>query len=173
MNTTDANEDHRQEDWFVRAAGVVGDFGHPLYAEERQRDVWNEASAFGFQLLLWLTLLAAAITVWLVGKPAVPYTLGLVGLTGAASWATVWYASRLGVDLSASNWISGPRVAGATALLVAFFAGVFRAVSSELDESVSAGVITGGVIGAALALFAYMHTKTRRTRGDDDQQDTA
>ncbi len=39
----------------VRVAHVVGDFG-PFYAEERQRDVWNEVSAFGLQLVLWSTL---------------------------------------------------------------------------------------------------------------------
>src|SRR5690242_18627048 len=35
------------ESRFVRWAGVVGDLGSPFLAEERQRDVWNEASAVG------------------------------------------------------------------------------------------------------------------------------
>jgi hypothetical protein len=169
MNTTDTNEEHGQEDWFVRFAGVVGDFGHPLYAEERQRDVWNEASAFGFQLLLWLSMLAATITVWAVGTPAVPYTSALMMLLGAGSLATIWYANRLGVDLYASRWASGPRLIAVAVLLVGFFAGVFRALSSELDAPVLAGMIAGAVIGAALGLIGYVHTKARRTRSEDDQ----
>ena len=40
-------------DPFVRVAQFIGDFGNPFYDEERQRDVWNEACAFGLQLLLW------------------------------------------------------------------------------------------------------------------------
>jgi hypothetical protein len=38
---------------FVRLAAGVGDLGNPFYREERQRDVWNEASAVGMQLTLW------------------------------------------------------------------------------------------------------------------------
>ncbi|MDQ3276230.1 MAG: hypothetical protein M3Q39_14700 [Actinomycetota bacterium] len=56
----------------MRAAAGIGDFGNPFYAEERQRDVWNEASAFGLQLLLWLSMLTATISVWVFGAPAVP-----------------------------------------------------------------------------------------------------
>ena len=44
-----------RHDPFVRAARFVGDLGNPFYEEERQRDVWNEACAFGLQLLLWGT----------------------------------------------------------------------------------------------------------------------
>ncbi len=40
------------QSWIVRSAELIGDLGNPFYAEERQRDVWNEASAVGLQLLL-------------------------------------------------------------------------------------------------------------------------
>ena len=43
-------------DPLIRVAQFIGDFGNPFYDEERQRDVWNEACAFGLQLLLWSTL---------------------------------------------------------------------------------------------------------------------
>ncbi len=52
-----------RQDPLVRMAHVVGDFGKPFYAEERQRDVWNEASAFGFQLVLWCALVVCTATV--------------------------------------------------------------------------------------------------------------
>ncbi|MBK5221936.1 MAG: hypothetical protein JJE52_03485 [Acidimicrobiia bacterium] len=38
---------------FMRTAARIGDLGSPLYDEERRRDVWNEASAVGFQIMLW------------------------------------------------------------------------------------------------------------------------
>ena len=73
-------------DPFVRLAHVVGNFGNPFYAEERQRDVWNEASAFGFQLVLWCALVVSTGAVWVVGATAVPYAcvaMLLVGLLRA------------------------------------------------------------------------------------------
>ena len=62
MSTVDANRPHN---WFVQAAAVIGDLSNPFYREERQRDVWNEASAVAFQVLIWLHLLAATAVVWI------------------------------------------------------------------------------------------------------------
>ena len=59
-------------EWFLRTAERIGDLGSPFYREERQRDVWNEASAVGFQVLLWLLPLAAVASVWMGGAGAVP-----------------------------------------------------------------------------------------------------
>ena len=42
MSTVDAD---RSPSWFIRTAAVIGDLSNPFYGEERQRDVWNEASA--------------------------------------------------------------------------------------------------------------------------------
>ena len=69
-----ANEDLKglgQDGWFVKVAGVVGDLGNPFYREERHRDVWNESSAVGLQLVLWAGLGAAVAMVWLGGAGAV------------------------------------------------------------------------------------------------------
>ena len=35
-----------------RAIAAIADFNNPFYAEERQRDVANEAAAFGFGVLV-------------------------------------------------------------------------------------------------------------------------
>jgi hypothetical protein len=76
-------------------AHVVGDFGNPFYAEERQRDVWNEASAFGFQLVVWVTLAVGTATVWLVGAPAVPYVGAALVLLGTSCGLTVTGAATV------------------------------------------------------------------------------
>ena len=89
-----------RQDPLVRMAHVVGDFGNPFYAEERQRDVWNEASAFGFQLVIWVALAVGTATVWLVGAPAVPYVGAVMVLLGISCGLTVAYAQHLGVELT-------------------------------------------------------------------------
>lgn len=61
-------DETERDGWFVRAAAAVGDLGNPFYREERRRDVWNEASAVGFQLMLWLGLAAAAAMIWIAGS---------------------------------------------------------------------------------------------------------
>ena len=55
-----------------RAAKVVGDLDHPFYEEERQRDVWNEASAVGFQTVLWGAMASACGMVWIGCAPLIP-----------------------------------------------------------------------------------------------------
>lgn len=60
---------------FMRVASAIGDLGSPFYDEERQRDVWNEASAVGFQAMLWSSLVAANVMIWVGGAAASPYTL--------------------------------------------------------------------------------------------------
>ena len=82
MSTVDAN---RSRNWFVRAAAVIGDLSNPFYAEERQRDVWNEASAVALQVLLFLNLLGATAAVWIVGADALPYVYALLAMIGIAS----------------------------------------------------------------------------------------
>ena len=78
-----------QSNPFLRAARFVGDFGNPFYEEERHRDVWNEACAFGFQLALLTALLFSTVCIWLVGRPALAYVqIGIV-LTGAISCVTI------------------------------------------------------------------------------------
>lgn len=52
---------------FITAMRVVGDLDDEFYRDENQRDVWNEASAVGYQLFLWVGLVAAAILPWAAG----------------------------------------------------------------------------------------------------------
>lgn len=148
----------RPQDPFVRLAHAVGDFGNPFYEEERQRDVWNEASAFGLQLLLWTSLLAATATVWVVGAAAVPYVLGAVGLVGVVSGLTMAYAQRLGVDLTDGARVLRWRLLPYLGLLLALVAGVLRARAGELSSSFATGMLGG----AALALLVVV-VRLRRT----------
>jgi carbon starvation protein CstA len=141
-------------DRLVRMAHVVGDFGNPFYAEERQRDVWNEASAFGFQLVIWITLAVGTATVWVVGAAAVPYVGTALVLLGLICGLTVAYAQQLGVDLTGREHMARWRMLPYTLLVVGLVLGMLRAQAEPLEASTLAGMATGAAVGVLLAVVA-------------------
>ncbi len=163
---------------FIRFASAVADFGDPFYSEERQRDVWNEASAFGFQLLLWGGLLLSAAMLWFGGSDALPYAAGLLVVTGLASAMTIGYAQRLGVDAAARKFRSRslPRVVLLVALLVILLLGLVRSLlladsgdaGLDLSGSMLAGFATGVVIAVAALLLLARRSRGRRRRAEVD-----
>ena len=148
---------------FVRAARFVGDFGNPFYEEERQRDVWNEACAFGFQLALGSALLFSTVCIWLVGQPALPFVQVGLGLTGAISWSTIVYAQRLGVDVLQPQRLLRARMVPMAVLLVVLLAGMVRALgsTSSWSWSTAAGAVTGSVV--VVGAMALAQRRTRRS----------
>ncbi len=161
---------------FMRFASAVADFGDPFYSEERQRDVWNEASAFGFQLLLWGGLLLSTVMLSAGGRDALPYAYGLLGVTGLASVMTIGYARRLGVD--AADWRfrsrSPSRLVLLAVIVVVLLVGLVRSVSlslsgadgSSMSGSTLAGFITGVVIAAAAVLVLARRAQQRARRDE-------
>lgn len=149
-------------DPLVRLAHVVGDFSNPFYAEERQRDVWNEASAFGFQLVIWTTLAIGTATVWLVGAPAVPYVAGALALLGVVCGLSVAYAQRLGVDLTGREHMARWRMLPYALLVLLLVVGLLRAQAEPVELSTLAGVGTGAGVGALLALLV-LRRRSRAT----------
>ncbi|SNS27973.1 hypothetical protein SAMN06893096_10339 [Geodermatophilus pulveris] len=147
--------------WFVRAAAVIGDLSNPFYREERQRDVWNEASAVALQVLLWMSWLAATAAVWIIGAPAVPYAWAMIAIIAIAVWIAVLYARSLGVDATDSRWIRWPRMIPYLALLGLFSVGLLLASedllqAAESYPSLIRGFVQGAVVGAPLGLAALV-----------------
>ena len=142
---------------FVRAASVVGDFDSPFYDEERDRDVWNEASAIGFQMVLWGVPLVAAASLWLVGAAALLPIGFLLALWGAAAAVVLSYARRFGVDPTSRTSLIGGRHAMFFVMLGLLGTGVVRA-GLDLEvvgSSPAASFIRGmgqGMTAAAVAL---------------------
>ena len=153
--------------WFLAAAGVVGDLGHPFYGEERQRDVWNEACAVGLQLVLWLGLAAATGMVWVGGAPAVPYMATLLVVVAAGAWMTVLYARRLGIRLDDAGGLLRLRLVPYAVLLVALLVGVLRV---SPDDGFGGGFVRGMVLGSAVVLvwLAVSGIRARRRAGSDE-----
>lgn len=147
--------------WFVRAAGAVGDLSSPFYREERERDVWNEASAVGFQMMLVLGMVAAAAMIWIGGPTAQPYVLAVLGVIGVSSMAAIGYAQALGVRPQSSVRMLRWRMVPYLLLIAAVLVGLaVRGQPDEIDAATAWGAVTGA--GIVLALFAVMGVRSRR-----------
>jgi hypothetical protein len=143
-------------DPLVRIAQFVGDFGNPFYEEERQRDVWNEACAFGLQLAIWLVLGASTVVVWTVGAASVPYVKGALGLLAVVCLLTIAYAHRLGIRVDEPERMLRLRLLPYAGLVAVLLVGMARTSSSSVGFAVGAGA------GALLALAALLWTARRR-----------
>ena len=168
MSTVDAN---RSLNWFVRAAAAIGDLSNPFYGEERQRDVWNEASAVALQVMIWLHLIAATAVVWIVGADAMPYVCGLIGLMGVAGWVAVLYSWSLGVHVETSTRKSRRRMAPLVAVVGLLVAGMVRAEAGAVSVdgwSTAAGMLTGAAFAGGVLVAV---TRFARSRARRDEQD--
>lgn len=161
MKAPDNVQDAPSDGWFVRAAGQVGDLGNPFYSEERQRDVWNEASAVGLQLALWLGLGAATAMVWLGGAEGLPYAVALVSVLGVTSGVAVLYAQRLGVRIEDAGTGLRLRLLPYAVLLTFFLLGALRAAPSGGFGAGFARGMALGSVGAVLWL-AWSGLRARR-----------
>ena len=163
---------------FMRFAAAVADFGHPFYAEERQRDVWNEASAFGFQLLLWGSLVLATVMHWFGGHAAFPYAVAMIILAGTGSAMTIGYAPRLGVEVASKKSVSRSRqrLVLLAVLAIALVLGLVRVgVSGEspsgstdltMSWSTAAGLVTGLGVVLVPALLIARRMRRRAVQAD-------
>jgi hypothetical protein len=167
VSTVDANRSHN---WFVRAAAVIGDLSNPFYREERQRDVWNEASAVALQVLIWLHFLAATAAVWIVGAEAVPYVYALIATVGLAGWIAILYSWSLGVRVESST-TSWRRLVPLLVLAVLLALGLVRATTVDFSVdgwSTVAGMITGAAaVLVPLAAAAWYARRRMGAREED------
>jgi len=148
----------------VRAAAVIGDLSNPFYREERQRDVWNEASAVALQVVLVLSLLAETAAVWIIGADALPYVYALLAIVGIASWIAILYARSLGVDVDDPQRMWRPRMIPYMAVLALLVVGLVRATLQDAppeDWSTIAGMVTGGLAVMAGWLYACKRSRAR------------
>jgi hypothetical protein len=164
--TTGTKTTATKEPLFDRFASAVADFGSPFYAEERQRDVWNEASAFGLQLFLWGSLVLSAVMFWVGGRALLPYGAVLMLFASFVSYLMLAYVKRLGVDVPVKGALKGWRL---VAFLVVYLANVLGALSAMDSGSTRTGFAAGtviGIAGVAGLLFGQQLQRRRRDRAD-------
>ena len=145
----------------VRMAHVVGDFGNPFYAEERQRDVWNEASAVGLQAILLLALTAADGMVWIGGAPALPFAATVLAVVGTTSLVTLLYALARGVTVDDPAGLLRLRLVPYAVLFVLFLVGAARVAPAD---GFLGGFVQGAGAGGAVAALALVWSGLRARR---------
>ncbi|UYP17437.1 DUF2029 domain-containing protein [Rhodococcus sp. Z13] len=149
---------------FYKAARFVGDLDDDFYRDERQRDVWNEASAVGFQLSQWIALVAAAVLPWIAGRPGAWTALGILIAWFVVSVVTQLYARQRDVDLYLTANVWRPRAVAGAALYLVGIAGIF--VQLRYGDGVDNDPATwaGRIAGAAtvLVIFAVFVVWNRR-----------
>ncbi|QBI21056.1 hypothetical protein ER308_16730 [Egibacter rhizosphaerae] len=175
-------------DRFERFAATVGDLDSDFYAEERQRDVWNEASAVGFQVLLWGVPLVATVLLWTVRASALVPVAALLVPWAVAVVTTLTYARRRGVDpRHVESTSAQPLRLSLFALVVAAAASGVTVAAAQFDapstiESFLRGAAQGGAFGLGVialgALVIAFRERRRRTRAaaspeppDEDARD--
>jgi hypothetical protein len=152
---------------FKRTMAFVGDLDDPFYDDERQRDVWNEASAVGFQLFLWASVIAAAILPWIAGTPGSWTAVGLLVAYGVIANATLAYSKMQGVDMQTSASHLRPRIIvfGALAVIAAIGAVYTLIPGNSVSEGFQHGVWVGGICGAAAgAVVAAVQIRRNRRK---------
>jgi hypothetical protein len=159
--------------FFERFLARVGDLDDSFYADERQRDVWNEASAVGFQLFLWVTIGAAAVLPWVAGRTGAWISVALLAAAVGISLLTLGFARSRGVDLRTTSSVSRPRMLLALGLYLVAAVGVFaRLLLGPESPSVSAGwgaLVVGMPRGLALAIWGV--ARDRRSAALRDAND--
>jgi len=159
---------------FMRWAAVVADLGSPFYLEERQRDVWNEASAVGFQSMVWLSFAGATASLWIGGRTALPYAVVMAAIATVASWVTIGYARLLGVAAvqpGTRQWLSMRRLALFTVIYLLFLGGLARATWTMGPASIRSGFLAGLPVGFVVAVVLGIRALRAADRPQPDEPD--
>ncbi|MGC0365825.1 preprotein translocase subunit Sec61beta [Rhodococcus sp. 27YEA15] len=145
----------------VKALRFVGDLDDDFYRDERQRDVWNEASAVGFQFAYWLALVAAAILPWAAGRTGAWIALGLLAGWLLTSVVVMGYAKAFDVNVYDSSRLT-PRVVVAITVYLVAAVGVLAQLMMPptADTATWAGGAAGALIGGgAAAMGVKLHQR--------------
>ncbi|MGA9873429.1 MAG: DUF2029 domain-containing protein [Rhodococcus sp. (in: high G+C Gram-positive bacteria)] len=156
---------------FVKTMRFVGDLDDEFYDDERQRDVWNEASAVGFQLFYWAALVAAAVLPWVAGVTGARIALGVLIVALVIGCATIGYSAVRGVNIYTAAKLGRVRGvvaavlygAGAVGVLVRLQPGVYAEAGSQVGGLVG-GVVGLGTVGALIWLM-----RRRRDRFENEE----
>jgi hypothetical protein len=156
---------------FTNAMRFVGDLDDDFYHDERQRDVWNEASAIGFQLFQWASLIGAAVLPWAAGSTGARVALGILLTLTVINCLTIAYSAARSVNLYTASKLN--RVRGlVVAVLLAF--GYFSALVTLQPETFSeasswAGGVVGAIAGGGVVGILIWRMKRRNAKFENEE----
>jgi uncharacterized 2Fe-2S/4Fe-4S cluster protein (DUF4445 family) len=160
---------------FLKAARVVADLDDDFYHDERQRDVWNEASAVGFQLFQWCALAVGAILPWVAGRAGAHIAIGVLATWFVLSMVTIAYARAQDVDVYATAKTLRPRTVFAVVLYLAGVAGIYVELANPVgyDSATWAGMAVGAFVGAGAvaAVLVWVRRRDRRREAEEAARD--
>ena len=160
---------------FLKAARVVADLDDGFYQDERQRDVWNEASAVGFQLFQWIALAAGAVLPWFAGRVGAHVAIGVLATWFVLSMVTIAYARARDVDVYATVKAWRPRYIFAVLLYLAGVAGIYIELANPFryDGATWAGMAVGAFVGggAAATVLVWVRRRDRRREAEEAVRD--
>ncbi|WP_206488945.1 hypothetical protein [Rhodococcus sp. KRD162] len=152
---------------FVKAARFVGDLDDEFYADELQRDIWNEASAVGFQALLWIGLITGAILPFAAGVTGAWVALGIYLALNVVAFVVLGYARARGIDMYTAQELRRVRIGLAAVLLVVSGGGAAIRLLAHYGGgglgSLSIGAVFGASLGFAAAVVGVrLHQRKQR-----------
>lgn len=159
---------------FVKAMRFVGDLDDEFYADERQREVGNEASAVGYQALSWGLVIAAAILPWAAGRTGAWIAMGLLIAWAVAGLLVLLYSRALDLDLYTVTPLWSVRsIVMAAVYLVGAIGVVAQLVAGDAAtwSGVWVGAVAGGT-GAGLGVWRNRR-KARRAEEEFERQEAA
>ncbi|MDN3458786.1 MULTISPECIES: hypothetical protein [Rhodococcus] len=150
----------------MKAMRFVGDLDDDFYKDERQRDVWNEASAVGLQFAYWITLIAAAILPWVAGRTGAWISVGLIIGWFICSMVVLRYAQAHDVDAYTSMKGLPPRVLMAGSVYLIALIGVVAQLVARPGDGIStwAGAGVGALVGVTAAALGVKRHQQRAKR---------
>ena len=156
---------------FTRTMRFVGDLDDDFYHDERQRDVWNEASAVGFQLFYWVGLIVAAILPWVAGRAGAWVAVGIVVVSTAISYLTLAYSGVRGVNLYTAAKLLRLRGGVATVFVLIAFIGIFSRLRPSMyhELGTSVGALVGAAVGGGVAWLIIRYVRGRNDRFENEE----
>lgn len=156
---------------FTKAMRFVGDLDDEFYDDERQRDVWNEASAIGFQLFSWATVIAAAVLPWVAGVAGAWTAMGILIVSTLISFVTLAYSAARGVNLYTASKLGRIRGVVVGVLIAAGYISVLVKLQPELYAEVStwAGGVVGALFGGAVAGASIWYMRRRNAKFENEE----
>lgn len=156
---------------FIKTMRFVGDLDDEFYDDERQRDVWNEASAIGFQLFSWAAMIAAAVLAWTVGRTGAWIALGLLVALTSVTTLTIVYSWARGVNLYTASKIGRVRGFVVALVILVGYIGVLVKLQPNMfaDASSWAGGVTGAVVGGGAVGLGIWYLRKRNARFEAEE----
>ncbi|MGB2720320.1 MAG: DUF2029 domain-containing protein [Rhodococcus sp. (in: high G+C Gram-positive bacteria)] len=156
---------------FTKTMRFVGDLDDEFYDDERQRDVWNEASAVGFQLFYWAAIIGAAILAWAANTTGVWIALGTLVVATIISYATLGYSAARGVNMYTATKLARVRGIVAGAITAAGCIGVLVRLQPDLYSQAStwAGAIMGALAAGGVVALSIWQMRKRNARFEAEE----